>query len=60
MFLHHQPRRAAITATVRKTEARRWPIWSASHPGLKTGTAAADCTLGGILEGQGLPEVRAA
>jgi hypothetical protein len=41
-FLHHQPRRAATTKTVRETEAEAVDYVVSQAIGLETGTAAAD------------------
>ncbi len=41
-FLHHQPRRAATTKTVRETEAEAVAYVVSQAIGLETGTAAAD------------------
>lgn len=41
-FLHHQPRRAATTKTVRETEAEAVAYVVCQAIGLETGTAAAD------------------
>jgi antirestriction protein ArdC len=41
-FLHHQPRRAATTKTVRETEAEAVAYVVCQSIGLETGTAAAD------------------